>query len=284
MAAVRRYAIAATEPTGLARWMYGSAIGLTVLTAVFGAILGAMLVGIRASSEVQHVLFRLVSYGTVHNVGVGVMIVTVLSMAMSVAKVLRRFLKGTGPRPLASYVAAARRTIAEVGTMKRHRQECSTSKESWYRNAAMVHLAVFYGFLGLLLATTLDFVFITLLPLGITTFWPARIIGTVSGVVMMAGVTAAILRRLQKAEKSVSRSDPMDWWLLWVLWVLGATGFWLEIAVMFGKANLLHELVLLVHAALAMELILFTTFTKFAHVIYRPLALFSYLLRKQPGS
>jgi ferredoxin/nitrate reductase gamma subunit len=280
MAAIRRYAIAAAEPTGIGRWMYGSALGLIIITALFGAVLGALLVGVRGSSEVKHVLFGLVPYGTVHNVGVGVGILTVLSMAISVMRVLRRFLKGVGKLPVSTYVAAVRSTVAELATMKRHRDETPVAGEPWYRNAASVHLAIMWGFVALFVATALDYIFITLLPLGITTFWPARIIGTIGGVVMMAGVTAAIVRRLQKVEKNVARTDPMDWWLLWVLWILGITGFWLEIAVTLRASNLMNDLVLLVHAALAMELILLVTFTKFAHVIYRPIALFAYFVRK----
>lgn len=284
MAAVRRYAIASAEPTGLARWAYGSTLGLLAITALFGAILGAFLVGVRPPSEVQHVLFRMVSYGAVHSVGIAVMVLTVLSMAVSVTRVLRRFLKGAGPQPIAAYARAARATLVELATMKRHRDETPTPNEPWYRNAASVHLAILWGFLGLLAATILDYIFIALLPLGITTFWPARIIGTISGVVMMAGVTAAIVRRLGKVEKNVARTDPMDWWLLWVLWILGITGFWLEVAVTLRASNALSDIVLLVHAALAMELILLTTFTKFAHVIYRPLALFAYFVRRGTAS
>ncbi len=283
MAAVRRYAIAAAEPTGLARWMYRSVLGLIITTALLGAVLGALLVGLKGSAEVKHVLFGLVPYGTVHNVGVGVGLVTMLSLLVGAVRVLKRFLKGTGRRPVASYVAAARSTLAEMATMKRHRSEAPIAGEPWYRNAATVHLAVLWGFVGLLAATVLDYVFIVLLPLGITTFWPARIIGTISGLVMLAGVTAAIVRRCWKTERNVARTDPMDWWLLWVLWILGVTGFWLEIAVTLHASNMINDLVLLVHAALAMELVLLTAFTKLAHVIYRPIALFAYYVRKEPA-
>jgi len=280
MAAVRRYAISSAEPSGLARWMYGSTLGLLIVTVVLGAVLGALLVGLRSSSEVQHVLFRLVPYGTVHNVGIGIMALVALNTVISVSIVLRRFLKGTGRLPFGAYIAAGRATIVEIATMKRHRDETPKEGEPWYRNAATVHLAIMWGFMGLLLATILDYVFIALLPLGITTFWPARIIGTISGVAMMAGVTAALVRRFQKVEKNVARTDPMDAWLLWVLWILGVTGFWLEVAVTLRSSTPLTDVVLLIHAALAMELVLLTTFTKLAHVIYRPLALFAYFLRK----
>lgn len=284
MAAVRRYAIATAEPTGLARFMYGSTLGLLLMTVVFGITLGAFLVAVRSPSQVQHWLFRLVSYQTIHNVGLGVMVLTVLSAVISAGNVLRRFLRNAPKITAPAIAMACRRTMVELLTMKRHRDETPTPGQPWYRNAATVHLTIMWGFLGLLLATTLDFVFIVLLPLHITTFWPARVIGTVSGVVMLAGVTAAIVRRVTKAEKNVTRTDPVDWWLLWVLFVLAITGFWLEIVVTIRSASPIHDIVLLVHAALAMELVLLATFTKLAHVIYRPLALFAYFLHKETCS
>lgn len=284
MAAVRRYATVSAELTGLSKLMYGSAVGLLFLTVLIGVILGSFLVGIRGTSHVQHILFQLVPYGTVHNVGIGVMVLTVVSMLLSITHVLRRFLRGMPRMAASAYLRAARETVQELITMRRHRDETPTPGEPWYRNAAKVHLAILWGFAGLFLATVLDYIFIALLPLGITTFWPARIIGTASGIVMMAGVTAAIVRRLRKVEKNVARTSAMDWWLLWVLWILGATGFWLEIAVTVKSSLVVHQWVLLIHAALAMELILLTTFTKFAHVVYRPVALFAYFLRKASQS
>ncbi|MCX6359704.1 MAG: 4Fe-4S dicluster domain-containing protein [Armatimonadetes bacterium] len=284
MAAVRRYAVAQAEPTGLARVMYRSTGALAILTLLFAIVLGAFLVSIKAPAEARQWLFRLVPYETVHNVGIGVGGVGTLAMAAGTAGALRRFMAGA-PRPTGTAVAAAlRRTVAEIATMKRHRSEAASKAGPWFANAAWIHLAIMYGFGGLLLATILDFVFLVILPLHLTTFWPARIIGTLSGAAMMVCVGAAIRRRVTRAERSVGQSLAADWWLLAFLFALGITGFWVEVAVTLRAAGPVQDIVLLIHAAMAMELVLLTAFTKLAHVIYRPIALFATYLRAQDAA
>lgn len=281
MAALRRYAIAQAEPTGLARLMYRSTGALAILTLLFAIVLGAFLVSIKAPVGARAWLFDLVPYETIHSVGIGVGVLATLAMAAGALSVLRRFLAGSGRPAGAAVISALRRTIAEIATMKRHRDESAAKAGPWHSNAAWIHLAIMYGFGGLLLATILDFVFLVLLPLHLTTFWPARIIGTLSGAVMMVGVGAAIRRRITRTERSVEQSLAADWWLLAFLFILGATGFWVEVAVTLRAAGPVQDIVLLIHAAMAMELVLLAAFTKLAHVVYRPIALFAYYLRSQ---
>jgi ferredoxin len=281
MAALRRYAIAQSEPTGLARLMYRSVAGLVLVTLLLAVVLGAFLVSIKAPAEARRWLFTLVPYETIHNVGVGVGVLAALVLAVGAIGVFRRFLAGSGRPSARQVIAAARRTVAEIATMKRHRDETASESGPWYSNAAWIHLAIMYGFAGLLLATTLDFVFIVLLPLHLTTFWPARIIGTLGGIAMLYGVGAAIWRRIRRVERNVSQSLAADWWVLAFLLILAITGFWLEVAVMVHVGGPVQDLVLLIHAAMAMELVLLMAFTKMAHVVYRPIALFAYYLRQQ---
>jgi len=281
MAALRRYVTAAYEPTGVARWMYRTAFSLLLVTIGLGAVIAGLLVSLRAPEDARRWLFSLVPYETIHNVGVTVGVVAAISALAGVAQALRRFLAGSGRPSVGEVLKAIRLTVGELLTMRRHRDETARPGVAWYQTAAWVHIAIMWGFLGLLAATILDYLFIVVLPLNITTFWPARVIGTLGGVAMMLGVTAAIVRRLRRSEKSVAHSRPADWWLLAFLFLLGVTGFWLEVAVTIGASGPLHDVMLLVHAAMAMELVLLTTFTKMSHVIYRPLALFAYHLREK---
>lgn len=287
MAALRRYAIAQAEPTGLARLMYRSLGALLVVSLLLAALLGTFLVSIRPPAEAHAWLFQLVPYQTVHTLGGIVIILCGLTIAAGAATTFRRMLEGTAWPGLRSVLLAAWRTVLEIATMKRHRCETADgavtwpgteSSVPWYRSAAWVHLAILYGFMGLLAATILDFLFLVLLPLHLTVFWPARILGTVAGLAMMYGVGMAIWRRATRAEKNVSRAQPADWWLLVILFLLGLTGFWLEITVTLKAGGPIANLVLLVHAAMAMEVVLLLVFTKMAHVIYRPIALFVHFL------
>jgi ferredoxin len=285
MAAVRRYAIAANEPSGIARVMYQSGVAAVLITLLVGIVMAAFLATTKMGHNPGHWLFQSVSYEAIHYIGLAVFVLTALTIIGGVGNVVRRMNRGmagtTDARPgLPDMLRAARRVIVEIATMKRHRETTEDSPNwPWYRREAWIHLGIMYGFLGLLLATTLDFVFLVLLPLHLTVFWPARIIGTVSGLVMLWGVSAAILRRLAKVEKNATFSRLPDWWVLVFLFVLAVTGFWLEVAVTLHLASPVNDLVLLVHAAMAMELVLLMAFTKMAHILYRPIALFMYYLR-----
>ena len=279
MAALRRYTIAENEPTGLARIMYGSLAGLLGVTVVLALALGMFMVSGHGSAPAREWLFSLVPYGTLHLMGMLIFAAAGLSMAWSIGTAARRVLRGVSWPGWPAAGRALRRTVVEVATMARHRGESVTPETPLAKSAAGIHLGIMYGFLGLLVATMLDYLFLDLLPLGLTTFWPARFIGTVAGLAMLWGVVAAIRRRLARAERNVAQSDATDWWVLASLLVLAVTGFWLELAVTIRAVGPTTDAVMLLHAALAMELVLLTMFTKMAHVVYRPLALLARALR-----
>ncbi len=283
MAALRRYAIAQSEPTGIGRLMYRSGVFAVIVTLLVGIVLGAFMLTVKVGDNPSHWIFGEVSYQMIHYLGIAVSILAVLTIVGGIMKIFNRLSSWGGaskPAP-GKWVSALKQTITEIITMKRHREESPASEPVvWYRSHAWIHLAIMYGFIGLLVATTLDFVFLELLPLHLSIFWPARIIGTVSGLVMLWGVSAAMLRRFSKEEKNAAYTSLPDWWLLIFLFVLALTGYWLEIATTFQIISPVNDGIMLLHAAMAMELILLLAFTKFAHVIYRPIALFVYFLNQ----
>jgi hypothetical protein len=138
------------------------------------------------------------------------------------------------------------------------------------------------GFLGLLAATLLDFLFIYVLHW--TSFPPARVLGTISGLVMLYGVLVALYQRYQGKADHLKHSTLADWWLLVFLLVLAITGFWLDFAVTLEWRSQVHDAVLLLHTVAAMELVLLVMLTKLAHAIYRPFSLGLYFLQKQQNS
>jgi hypothetical protein len=130
-----------------------------------------------------------------------------------------------------------------------------------------------WGFIGLLLATTLDFI---LKDPATAIWWPSRIIGTVAGLLMVYGASLSINYRLKKVTKAFEETRLADWTFLWFLWIAGITGFWLEVSVALNADFLVNHIVLLIHTIISMELVLLFAFSKFAHALYRPLALFFY--------
>ena len=116
-------------------------------------------------------------------------------------------------------------------------------------------------------------------------WYPVRLLGTVAGLVMMYGASMLMIRRWRKEGRTVQHSFSSDWMFLWLLWIAGLTGFIIELALYLPEAPLWGYALFLVHVAVAMELVLLVPFTKFAHAIYRPVALFlQALARRASGS
>jgi quinone-modifying oxidoreductase, subunit QmoC len=291
MASARRYAIAGFDPTSLARRLYRSrgfaAAALTAIFAVLVAILVLSSSGVPLGSSTAEQLFKVVPYETIHWMGITVGVVAVLATLATLVNMFWMMSRAPSPGapgpaepgpsrfPLRGATRAAGTTLAEVAGHSRYR-DCDTQKPQptlalpfrrWF-----VHYSIMGGMIGLALATALDYAFKT--PGTYVPIWyPPRLLGTIAGAFLVYGATVAIVQRLRKADKYSSHTLQSDWLFLWTLWTLGATGFVLELADYAPLAGRWVEAVLLVHIALAMELILLLPFTKLAHIVYRPVAI-----------
>jgi ferredoxin len=288
MAALRRYQIATLDPTGLGKLMFRHSWFAILFSLVSGIFLGALLMRERATEYTSWLFRNTVAYETVHDIGIGVAVLLTILLMQSLVVLVRR--SGLLALVKKGDLGKARLEILrELITMKRHSKchEAAERKRPWHLDPRFVHLGIMWGFLMLAGATGLDFLVIYLLPklfpaLGpITLFLPARILGTIGGVVMLWGVSTAIYKRLSRSERASSQTKFADVWLLGYLWILAVTGFWLEIAVTLRTEHLVNDWVLVVHAAMAMQLVLFVGMTKLGHAFYRPFMLMKHLLEKE---
>jgi nitrate reductase gamma subunit/ferredoxin len=290
MASARRFAIAGFDPTTIARRLYTSrAFAWGLLAAVFAAlviILMAWSPGWPAGRVTSEALLEFVPYETIHWLGIGVGVISVLVTLATVVNMLWSISRAPAPGglglparkaeafPLKPALRALGIAIAEVFGQARYR-DCDTEKTTvppplpvrrW-----LVHYSIMIGMIGLGLATALDYFLKT--PGSYVPIWsPVRLLGTVAGALLVYGTTVAIVQRLRKADKYTSHTLLSDWLFLAFLWAIGATGFILELAD-YATLSSWVGVVFLVHIALAMELILLLPFTKLAHIVYRPLAI-----------
>ncbi len=294
MASLRRYQIANLDPTGFGKLMYKHSWFALLFSAVTAFILATLLVKIPYGKSPAHWLFGdLVSYSTIHDVGIGLSVLLTTLLIASFFNLIRRseILVGTSFKKL---LKAKMEVLREIGTMKRHAKchESDERKMPWYIDPRFVHMGIMWGFLMLAMATAFDFLFLYLMPMFVNpipewlgafglpqVFYPARILGTIGGLIMLWGVSTALYKRLAKSERATEKTRFSDGWLLGYLWVLAITGFWLEIVVTFANKAIINDWVLLIHAAMAMQLVLFMGMTKLAHVVYRPFMLVKHALR-----
>ncbi len=298
MASARRYATASYDRTRIAKLLYTRPILGTVVSLVLFFLLAGFLY---ASSDIVPTrsleLFTFVPNHVVHWLGIAVMAVVavagvggMVSMARGMARKEQVHWKS-----LVETAAARRRTlralwfsvgIESIG-QRRYRRDCKDDRpvEPWYRRRWFIHAMTIWGFIGLLVATSLDYgldvVGIKETGTPIPLWYPSRLIGTIGGLMLMYGVTMFAVNRWRRYNRAATVSTPSDWTFLTLLWVTGFTGFLIEVALYVPPTPVWGYWVFLVHVAIAMELLLFIPFTKFAHVIYRPVALFFYSLAKQ---
>ncbi len=179
-----------------------------------------------------------------------------------------------------SFVSAFILTIKEIVFHTRF-FECDTNKpRSW------AHILLLSGFVGALITTGLVFIFIFVphylhllgleqfhsffeLPLGF--LHPVKILGAVSGIFLVVGGAWLIARRWSDTEK-VGASGYTDNLFLWIIFLTGLTGMtsWLiRAAGLAWPAYISYFL----HIVLVYFLLWYMPYSKFAHMIYRTLAL-----------
>jgi len=295
MAAARRYAIASYDPLGLARLLFTSpvlSVFLLVLLYFLIALVFYTFHGVMPADVLR--LFDFIPASVIHNLGIAALVILAITgMAGAVNMFLhvrQENILLTTPGVQLNWLGALWETIVfEVLGQRRYRQDCRTATDQrpWFLQKWFVHAASMWGFLGLFAATILDYSLelTGLKPTGtwVPLWYPVRLLGTVAGMFLVFGTTLAILNRLRKVDESTSNSSVSDWALLVLLWLTGVSGFALEIAVYLPHAEIWAYWTLLGHIAGAVELILLAPFTKFAHVLYRAMALYLYTLKPLPA-
>jgi ferredoxin len=304
MAAARRYAVASYDRTHLAYLLATSRLFAAVFVVALVGLLAAFMYSVHKPVNGSSLaFFEFIPSDFIHNLGIAVMVVMGVAALVGVLEMVRRVLRGPaahGAGPSSAKVTvrkAADAAVYAVGTeslaQTRFREDCadagaagtagSAQTAPWYSQRWFIHFATMWGFLGLLGATMADYglellgVKATGTPVPI--WYPVRLIGTLAGAALIYGTTILIVRRLRKSDRSSVHSTTSDWTFLTMLWVAGVTGFVLELALYLPSAPAWGYPMFLVHVAVAMALVLLVPFGKFAHVLYRPLALFALRLR-----
>ena len=298
MAAARRYAIASYDPTGLARILYTRPVIGSLIATVVAAFFAFFMYASRGPQDAASLkLFEFVPEGLIHWTGVAVMGAISMAGLVGIAAMARRVARSEGVNlrtmlgGRAALVSTAVALWSSLGIeslgQRRYREDCKDDNpvEPLYRRRWLIHALTIWGFLGLFASTIMDWGLAltgvketgTPIPL----WYPSRLIGTIAGIALVYGVSMFMANRARKVNRAARQSTASDWLLLVLLWITGASGIFIEVALYLPDAPAVTQLgywVFLFHVAVAMELMLFLPFTKFAHAIYRPVALFFYAL------
>jgi ferredoxin len=295
MAAARRYAIASYEPTGLARILYTRPVIGSLIATAFAAFFAVFMYASHGPQDASSLaLFTFIPEVLIHWTGVAVMGVLALAGVFGITSMARRVARSEGVSlptmfggraPLSRTLKALWSALGvESLGQRRYREDCKDDNpvEPLYRRRWLIHALTIWGFLGLFSATILDWglALIGVKETGtpIPLWYPSRLIGTLAGIALVYGVSMFMVNRVRQVNRAAQFTTASDWLLLVLLWITGATGFFIEVALYLPNAPAWGYWVFLFHVAVAMELMLLLPFTKFAHAMYRPVALFFYAL------
>ena len=291
MAAARRYAIASYDRTRIARTLYTRPVLGSFLEVALAGLIASLLYsthGARSTSSLN--LFGFIPEPVIHWSGIAVIAAAALVVLLGVITMVRGIARHEGVERSTllggrGALASSWRALWEaVGVesigQRRFRSDCTNDQkpEPWYRRRWLLHATTMWGFLGLLSASGLDYglalagIRKTGAPVPI--WYPARLLGTVAGVAMIYGVAMLMRNRLAQSGEAAKHSTQSDWVLLIMLLVIGVSGFLTEAALYLSRVPAWGYWMFLFHVAVALELFVLLPFMKFAHVIYRPVALF----------
>ena len=150
-----------------------------------------------------------------------------------------------------------------------------TSHKSRY----LSHLGVFYGFLGLLVVTVWAVIVLYIfMPLKLGPFVypfdffdPMKIVANLSTIALLAGCIWMIRDRLGRSDRE-GTSTNFDWIFVWTLLAVVITGILTELA-RFADLKIPGYGVYFVHLVFVFALLIYLPYSKFAHVVYRFVAL-----------
>ncbi|MDI6775780.1 MAG: quinone-interacting membrane-bound oxidoreductase complex subunit QmoC [Syntrophales bacterium] len=275
LAAVRNYSFMHYASPQFLGKALGKATYLPFLLA-FPVILLLFLMGITghlAIPEGEIVFAKFIPHTIVDPVFMAVSILVVISIVRGIS----RFWNGlkVGVHPLSSQNISGGDlvklhvipTLVEILKHSRFKK-CERSSFRY-----LAHLLIFYGFIALAAVTGLIFLGTYLLgtELPLSMYNPVKILANLGAASLFIGCTIVISNRLKETEDK-SRSAYFDWVFIIMVYLVTISGILTEVTRLERFAVLAYWLYF-IHLVLVFYLLAYLPFSKFAHLIYRTVAM-----------
>jgi len=208
------------------------------------------------------------------------MIIIFIFAATSFIKFWKK-LKSSGPKPEKSFIVSAISVIKEIISHSNF-GKCEANKPRM-----VAHMLLLAGFVGSMIVTGAVFILIfiphyahewQLFSINILP-WPPielpnpiKILGALSGLALVIGGAMLIIRRWQNRDQ-VGANGYSDYLFLYVLFFVGLTGMLSWITRSYLGIPMLAYVNYFIHMVFVFFLLWYMPYSKFAHMIYRTLAL-----------
>ncbi len=265
MAALRKYSLMRWSWYGLTQSLTFSRRTLPLLAMIPVSLLLALvgLVGRFEADIVTAGFHSFVPYTYVYYGGLAIGALAGFSILYGLCRAIPYMQKGGGEvsRRFNSITSSLSVLFSEVA-LQRVLFKCGKDRILW-----MSHMMVVWGFLASAVTTSALFIFRLETPLALS--HPVKILGNIGAFLLVAGGAILIVRR--KTTEGLN-SAAFDWSFLILLFIVGLTGLLTEVSRIVNIAFAAYP-TYLAHLTTAALLLVLAPFTKFAHAVYRPLAL-----------
>ena len=282
MMAMRRYLTSKYDWTGFARKFYTSHIFEYVAVAIVAIFIGLLLTFFHAESpNMEHAYLNSVWPAPAVEIGDMIMGTILAILLLSNTYRCAKFIMGDMlfKVPLGVYIRNAWELVAQFLTQKRF-GEC-TDRMQWF-----VHLMIMTGY------STVFLLVVVFLAGGIHLIglshpslmfqrnvphdWynPIGLLGYYATFAIMYGTTYAIIGRLKKSKAPYKNSHGTDWMFLILLQLTAMTGIFIRFTIWLDLPMTTY-IMYVIHLMVAIPmLVLEVPFAKWAHLAFRPVALF----------
>jgi nitrate reductase gamma subunit/ferredoxin len=285
MAAARRYAISKFEITGFTGLLYRSKLA-SLLTMLILGIFAFIFFETSTVDQDDQISRASVSFELIHTLGLVLagfvaftVMLSLLRMFFFIRKEQSLSLQRSVPKQnffMRWFVGSVKTAFSEISVQSRF-NKCDEDKAQFFLfRPWIVHLTIFWGMIMMFLATGISWafkgehaLFFEVDDIELVT----RTLGIVGGLLALFGVSAALIHRMKKTSKAYETTYFSDWLFLVLLFIAILSGFFVTILALFEDYSYFFDFVLIVHIVFAAELLFLAPFTKFAHGVYRPFAL-----------
>jgi nitrate reductase gamma subunit len=283
MMAARRYAIQKYSWGKLSNAMYSSRTMFYSSLAMLSMFIGSVILMFHGQISLSSVnLFSFIPMDTVDKAGL-IMGAFVGISALANLAIMNRYLSkdtngSSGPisvRRTYSKLAALGKVIVGEVALQKSLDTCTDTCAD--RNRYRAHILLVWGFVGLMVATTLDYM-IDAYGMPLSMYVP-RGLGIMSGLALICGSVYFVYKRLESKKEYATYTHFTDWTFLLLLLAVGVTGFLLDLFVLADIPILAYATYSL-HLIVVFDLLITAPFTKFAHALYRPMALWKEEFRR----
>ncbi|MDI6781967.1 MAG: quinone-interacting membrane-bound oxidoreductase complex subunit QmoC [bacterium] len=141
------------------------------------------------------------------------------------------------------------------------------------KGRALAHMGVLYGFIGLAITTALAVFYLYIMGQHspYPQLSPLKIIGNISAIALLAGITLVVINRL-KVKAQAGIGSYFDWLFIGVIYTVVLSGILAEVTRLMDIAMLAYPIYFL-HLVSVFFLFFYAPYSKLAHMVYRFIAL-----------